>query len=191
MTVRPKDAASLALVRHDAGGPAVLLGRRAAGHRFAPDVFVFPGGRLDPSDHRVSVDLHGDVLLRTKRHATPELARALAATAIRETAEETGLTLSSAAALRYLGRAITPYASPIRFHARFFMADAADARGDLAGSGELVDLGWFAIPEALRLPLVDITEFMLHEIGRRLANPSATGTPFYAYRGRRPIIRHE
>ena len=191
MTVRPKDAASLVLVRHDAGAPAVLLGRRAAGHRFAPDVFVFPGGRVDPGDHRVSVDLHDDVLLRTKQHMTPATARALAAAAIRETAEETGLTISSAGALRYLGRAITPYASPIRFHARFFMADAADARGDLAGSGELVDLGWFAIPEALRLPLVDITEFMLHEIGRRLTHPSTTTTPFYTYRSGRPIIRHE
>ena len=29
--------------------------------------------------------------------------------------------------LRFLGRAITPASAPVRFHARFFMADAADA----------------------------------------------------------------
>ena len=154
-------------------------------------MFVFPGGRLDPGDHHAAGDLHADVLQRTRRHATPALACALAAAAIRETAEETGLIVPSLASLRYLGRAITPRASPIRFHARFFMADAADARGDLAGSGELVDLGWFTIPAALRLPLVDITEFMLHEIDRRLTSSSTLASPFYTYRRGRPVIRHE
>ena len=39
-----KDNASLILVRHGAGGPEVLLGRRGQTARFMPGTFVFPGG---------------------------------------------------------------------------------------------------------------------------------------------------
>jgi 8-oxo-dGTP pyrophosphatase MutT (NUDIX family) len=52
--------------------------------------------------------------------------------------------------LDYLGRAITPPDSPIRFHARFLVADAEHARGELGGSGELLNLHWLAIDEAVR-----------------------------------------
>src|SRR3546814_11957425 len=48
--VRPQDAASLILLRRGPGGPEVLMGRRAGGHRFLPNVYAFPGGRLGSSD---------------------------------------------------------------------------------------------------------------------------------------------
>jgi 8-oxo-dGTP pyrophosphatase MutT (NUDIX family) len=192
MAVRPRDAASLALVRRDGATWRVLLGRRVARHRFAPDMFVFPGGRLDAADRAPSP--HGELkpatLAAMARHSRPAMARALAVAAVRETVEETGLAVPGLAALDYLGRAITPSQSPIRFHARFFIADAAAATGTIGGSGELVDLDWYPLAAALRLPLVDITEFMLHEIGRRLANPPPRA-PVYLYRGMRPVIRHE
>ena len=35
-----------------------------------------------------------------------------------------------------------------RFDARFFFVDAADAHGEIGGSGELVDLQWIPIDEA-------------------------------------------
>ena len=51
---RPKEAATLIVVR--AGPePTLLMGKRAASHRFMPNKFVFPGGRLDLIDQRLQV----------------------------------------------------------------------------------------------------------------------------------------
>ena len=51
---RPKEAATLIVVR--AGpNPTLLMGKRAASHRFMPNKFVFPGGRLDLIDQRLQV----------------------------------------------------------------------------------------------------------------------------------------
>ena len=47
---RPKDAATLILIRRDAAQPRVLMGKRSARHAFMPDKYVFPGGRVDPED---------------------------------------------------------------------------------------------------------------------------------------------
>mgnify|MGYP000508757307 CR=1 FL=1 len=132
--VRPRHAASLILLRKTAGGPQVLMGRRPAKSRFAPDVFVFPGGRLDAADFArpVLAPLADDCVRRTGADA--RLAAALASAAIRETEEETGLTLANDhAPLTLAARAITPTNSPVRFHARFFAVDA-----DLAGGQRAV-----------------------------------------------------
>ena len=43
-------AATLVLLRDAAAGPEVLLLRRSRATRFAPGFYVFPGGRVDPSD---------------------------------------------------------------------------------------------------------------------------------------------
>ena len=51
--VRPRDAATLILVRNDGATPQVLMGQRHANHKFMPNKFVFPGGRVDPADSRV------------------------------------------------------------------------------------------------------------------------------------------
>src|SRR5260221_8884243 len=94
--VRPRDAATLILIRRDAPKPRVLMGRRHGGHDFMPDKWVFPGGRIDRSDFRApyAADLQPHVLQRLS-HATPERrARALALAAIRETFEEVGLLLA-------------------------------------------------------------------------------------------------
>ena len=48
--VKPRDAASLLIVRKHRGEHQVLMGRRPAKDRFMPDVYVFPGGRVEPSD---------------------------------------------------------------------------------------------------------------------------------------------
>ncbi|MBW2291861.1 MAG: NUDIX hydrolase, partial [Deltaproteobacteria bacterium] len=50
--VTPRDAASLLIVRERNGQSQVLMGKRPAKDRFMPDVFVFPGGRVDPDDAR-------------------------------------------------------------------------------------------------------------------------------------------
>src|ERR1700730_1982642 len=52
---RPKDAATLILVDRSAQIPKVLVGKRHDKVVFMPGKFVFPGGRVDKSDHRVPV----------------------------------------------------------------------------------------------------------------------------------------
>src|SRR6185295_9216081 len=92
--VRPRHAASLVLVRRSAHGPEILMGRRPPKAVF-PEAYVFPGGRLDPSDASIAPSTHlaTTVLEELRAHGacTPQLARALANAAIRETFEETGL----------------------------------------------------------------------------------------------------
>lgn len=182
--VRPRHAASLILLRKQAGGTQVLMGRRPAKSRFAPDVFVFPGGRVDAADYDrpVANALAADCVRRTG--ADPRLAAALASAALRETEEETGLILPhDHGPLTLAARAITPTNSPVRFHARFFAADADLARGTAADTSELADLAWRTFDESLALPLFDITEAVLRTL-------QADGSPFMmTYRAGTTLVR--
>jgi len=183
---RPRNAASLVLMRRGGDGLQVLMGKRPVRSRFAPDVFVFPGGGVEAVDYeaRPLRPLDPDCARRTG--ATPLLAEALAAAALRETAEETGVRLpDDHGALKLLARAITPTNSPIRFHARFFMTEVDTADTDHADSHELTDLGFRSIEDALRLPLMDVTQAMLGALSR-----SADAQPFlWAYRRQKPYQR--
>jgi 8-oxo-dGTP pyrophosphatase MutT (NUDIX family) len=154
--VKPRHAASLILLRGAGPRAEVLMGRRPRKSRFAPDVFVFPGGGVEPGDLEKPRPL--SPLCARLTHAPLRLAGALAAAAVRETFEETGLQMADHADLRLTARAITPTNSPIRFHARFFQADATEATGTLADSDELTELAFRPLDEALNLPLMDITE---------------------------------
>ena len=191
---RPVDAAGLVLIREGRHGPEVLLGRRHRRAGFLPDIYVVPGGRVDPADAMptgFAEMLHPAVVgqLRTGSRGRPPLAFARAA--IRETFEETGLLLAEAAAvgaavggppwpafaaagrgpafaaLDFVCRAITPTYSKRRYNTRFFLADGAKAIGTLAGNGELEDLGWRAFTNLADLTIVDVTEFVLAEALRR------------------------
>jgi 8-oxo-dGTP pyrophosphatase MutT (NUDIX family) len=211
--VRPRHAASLVLVRRSAAGTEVLMGRRPAKAVF-PEAYVFPGGRVDPSDSGVapSGPLAPSVLeeLRTHGGCTPELARALATAAIRETFEETGLLLAAPGdpgiphgswaafkaqgiapahdRLRFLGRAITPTSAPVRFHARFFVADGDTVRGTVVGNGELSNLRWYRLDDARQLPSIDVTQFVLAEIAANERGEVRTA-PFFRYRRNRPLAK--
>lgn len=200
---RPRDAATVILLRPDASGAlTVLMGRRSRRAAFAPDVFVFPGGRVDSADALIAPasDLPPDQAgrLAAAGAAGPRLARALATAAIRETWEETGYVLGQSRienglihadheTLRFSARAITPTQSPIRFHARFFLADGSALTGDPAGSGELTDLAWFPLSEARSLPVIDVTEFILQELTSLHIAPQRI--PLFIYRGGKPAIR--
>src|SRR5260370_32255552 len=50
--VRPRDAASLILLRGEGRELELLAGRRPGHVRFMPGVYVFPGGAIDPEDRR-------------------------------------------------------------------------------------------------------------------------------------------
>jgi putative (di)nucleoside polyphosphate hydrolase len=69
------------------------MGKRHPGHRFMPDVMVFPGGRVDPDDHRGEAisELRAEPMRLLERRATPARARALGIAAARELFEETGV----------------------------------------------------------------------------------------------------
>jgi 8-oxo-dGTP pyrophosphatase MutT (NUDIX family) len=203
---RPRDAASLLIWRAQAQGLEVLMGRRGSRARFVPGVYVFPGGVLEPRDRMVSARLGAHpFFLSPGLDGNPSLARALACAAVREVHEETGLQLRASvqtvadgrtdpgalpdlSALRFLGRAITPTNSRMRFHARFFAAPAASFVGDLAGDGELSDLQWVSLDNPARLPMVDVTELMLSELAQQLSG--APHQPaLLSYSGDRPRLR--
>lgn len=162
------------------------MGRRPRRSRFAPDVFVFPGGGVEPIDYEARPTRPLDPECARRTGAPPRLAEALAAAALRETTEETGLHLPpDHGALKLLARAITPTNSPIRFHARFFTTEIGSSQTDHADSHELTDLGFRSVEEALRLPLMDVTQTML---GALQGAPQA-GSFLWAYRRGKPYQR--
>ena len=81
----PRAAASLLVVRQGQSGPEILMARRSAGHRFMPNMLVFPGGAGDPADHhaRPGTPLRPAVRHRLERSADASLAQALAIAAAR------------------------------------------------------------------------------------------------------------
>lgn len=153
-----RDAATVVLWRDGAAGPEVLMGQRGAGAAFMPSKFVFPGGRVDAADAAVPLEVPAvqAARLALDGEAVPAV---LAAAAIRELWEETGLALAvpgawaapadageatddswgrmaarglrpDAAAMRFVFRAVTPPGRTRRFDARFFLAPAAAVAGD-------------------------------------------------------------
>jgi 8-oxo-dGTP pyrophosphatase MutT (NUDIX family) len=197
----PRDAATLMLIDRSGPTPKVLLGRRHAGHKFMPGKFVFPGGRIEPLDRLMSAisELHPDAqkkLLERVAKPDTDFARALALTAVRETAEETGLLLGVArdrppvvpgeiwtefakasvhpdlGQIHFVARAVTPPRRPRRFDTRFLTADASAIAHKIEGvvgpDSELVELTWVPIEEATRLDMPTITGIVLEELLARV-----------------------
>lgn len=197
--IRP--AATTVLLRRTATGPQVLMGQRGAGAAFMPSKFVFPGGGVDPADHRaLSPGLLGDPCLARLGQHLPDPApssAALAAAALRELQEETGLTLAPAPttdpALRFIFRAITPPGRSRRFDARFFLIEADRITGDpedfSAASDELSHLHWIGTDAARSLDLPFITEVVLAEITALASGHPDEGVPFFDNSGPIPTFR--
>lgn len=193
---KPRHAASLIIYRESKQQLEVLLGKRHARARFAPDVYVFPGGAVDRADLAPDLDTP-ESLVPTAIHlahlgigANPALAQALLHAAVREAREETGLRYqphTSDERIRYIGRAITPVFSPVRYHARFFAAPAESFEGNLAGDGELQNLHWVPVEAAYNYPLIDVTAFMLGELQQELAG-TRTRLPLFTYYGKGPRV---
>ncbi len=208
---RPKDAASLILVRRDRDGPRILMGRRAKGHDFVPDKWVFPGGKVERADYAGPLlrDLRPEVAAglaasaRLKRQHGPRFARALARAAIRETFEETGIVLGrriedgvedgvdtggeggivgDLGALSYVARAITPPSRPKRFDARFLLADVTGLPGlRPESSGELDEIGWFPLDACFALDIIAVTRAVLTVAGKHLEGRASDELPFWRW----------
>ena len=199
---RPRDAASLVIYRRQKGETEVLMGRRASRHRFMPNIFVFPGGRVDVADWDVDLacDLAKPVARKLEDKWSARMARALAVAAVRETFEETGLVIGEChngkirpnlRSLDYVARAITPSDSPMRFHARFFSIDSKNTSGLPCDSEELQDLKWFSLGEALGMGVADVTEFVLGEIKQQSEGLKAPGVPLFSYRNGKAVVKYE
>lgn len=179
--VRPKDAASIILFDRSGDDLKVLVGKRSNKHAFMPDLFVFPGGRRDPGDFRLtySRDLndqtHADLAKTLRRPASTSSARAFALAAMRELQEETGMvswgesTANSGpdlSSLRFIARAITPPGQIRRFDTRFFTAfiDELGICGpDLRESAELQDIQWLSIRHKSSVKMPAITQVVLDD----------------------------
>jgi 8-oxo-dGTP pyrophosphatase MutT (NUDIX family) len=195
--VRPRSAATLFIVRRDGAKPRVLMGKRHGGHNFMPNLWVFPGGRIDRADYRApfATDLSPATAAKFATYLKPGKARALGLAAIRETFEEAGLLLAQPApprkaagpwrefvaqgvlpdlaALSIIYRAITPPMVAKRFDTWFLMAEAErlvslERQPDC---GELEEIAWFEFDDALELPLPQVTRTVIHEVKARIDAP--------------------
>jgi 8-oxo-dGTP pyrophosphatase MutT (NUDIX family) len=192
--VRPRDAASLIVLRGRGRDLEVLAGRRSLSHRFMPGVHVFPGGAIDPADR-----LPWSIEAGTEALAPRLLCCARAA--LRESWEEAGVLIGRTASalspadpagqpieaayrerglvaaidvLTYVGRAITPSHSFRRFNTRFFLCDGEHVCGEPAATDELEDVGWHPIGREPLESFRDVTRFML---ARAIALREGTATP--------------
>jgi 8-oxo-dGTP pyrophosphatase MutT (NUDIX family) len=128
-------AATVVLLREGRGGLEVLLIERPDRGSFA-GAWVFPGGKLDPSDEGPADE-----------GVAPEEADARRA-AVRETREETGLEVA-ASALVTLSCWDPPPGLPLRIRTWFFLGEAP--AGDLVlEPGEAVAAEWIRPAEALQ-----------------------------------------
>jgi len=152
--VKIRDAATMLVIDRTGPAPKVLLGRRHHGLKFMPGKYVFPGGRVELTDRKMSATTPLDSrvearLMKEVRYASAEKSRGFPLAAIREVFEETGLVLGTKpksdgtrppnaewakftaagvapdlAAVHFIARAITPPGRPRRFDTRFFAVDA-------------------------------------------------------------------
>jgi len=207
--LRPKDAATLIIVRRDTDGIRVLMGQRHAKMAFQPNKFVFPGGRIDPCDMRIAAggELRPDVARKVENGISPTRARGLALAAIRETFEETGVLIGEKSTVaprtrasawqRYfahgvvprldafdlVARAVTPPGRTRRFDARFFMVDASAIAHevDATHQEELLKPTWLTLAEARALDLMSITRRVLEEAEARVVDGGDRPVPFFRF----------
>jgi 8-oxo-dGTP pyrophosphatase MutT (NUDIX family) len=139
----------------------------------------------DPASRQTNLQSSPWVRAMAARDASH--ANALLRAALREAQEESGWRWADASplslgatGLRYLGRAITPAQSSRRFHARFFAVPHTRMQQDPHADGELLDLRWVDAHNPERLPIIDVTEFMLAELQSELAG-KREGLPLLSY----------
>lgn len=137
--VAPRDAATVVCARDGVDGVEVLLVRRHAASGFAADMWVFPGGAVDPGDVELedAASTHVDWAAQAPRlGGDAALARACYVAAARETFEEAGILL-----------AVDADGGPVAGD-----ADAAELRRRLI-DGVPTDLGAWLGDHGLRLDL--------------------------------------
>ncbi|HEU4392990.1 MAG TPA: NUDIX hydrolase [Solirubrobacterales bacterium] len=129
----PRPAASVVLLRrggkHGDRELEVLLLKRSAEAKFMPNVWVFPGGAVDPADGRDEAGHR--------------------ACALRELAEEAAIELPPDEELVLFSRWITPEVISTRFDAWFFLALAPAHTPPRPDGTETVEAAWLRPAAAL------------------------------------------
>jgi 8-oxo-dGTP pyrophosphatase MutT (NUDIX family) len=125
----PRPAATVILLRGGADALELLLVQRNPESRFMGGAWVFPGGAVDRGEGE------GDAALR--------------AAAIREVAEEAGVTLPGPDELVPFSRWITPAKLEIRFDTWFYLALMPAGVEPRVDGAEIVDARWYAPRAAL------------------------------------------
>jgi len=126
---RPRQAASVILLRGGEVALEVLLVKRTPEARFMGGVWVFPGGAVDAQEG------DGDGAHRQA--------------AVRELHEEASIELAGPDGLVKFSRWITPAVVKIRFDTHFFLATLPEGQEPEIDGEECVDLGWFSPQAAL------------------------------------------
>jgi len=130
----PRPAASVVLLRrggkHGDRELEVLLLKRSAEAKFMPNVWVFPGGAVDPEDGEAEAGYR--------------------ACAIRELAEEATIELPADEELVLFSRWITPAVISTRFDAWFFLALAPAHTPPQPDGVETTEATWFRPSTALK-----------------------------------------
>jgi 8-oxo-dGTP pyrophosphatase MutT (NUDIX family) len=162
----PRQAASVIVLRDTGGAPEILLVRRTPHARFMAGVWVFPGGSVQHTDGS------GD--------------GAYGAAALRELAEEAGVTIADPASLIPFSRWITPEEVKVRFDTHFYLASMPPGQEPVVDGEEIVDHAWFTAVDALAAheagqillvfptirhleqlaPFASVTDLMAHARGR-------------------------
>lgn len=206
--IRPKLAATLVLWHGNKSNPRILMGQRHSSHDFMPNVYVFPGGRIDRADSYI----HHDGALSPRSQAilsaalSPRRARAVMLAAIRETFEETGLLIGQrdndiATNVRHsgwqafraagtkpdingievFGRAITPPHRHKRFDTWFLIKHLnTPTPPTITDSAELLNVGWFHFDNIPHLKTQRITTMMLRILQDYLQKPVPPPTIHYS-----------
>ena len=126
---KPRDAATVILLRGGDEALEVLLVKRNPAQRFMGGAWVFPGGAVDAAEGE------GDLAHR--------------AAGVREVMEEAGLALPDPAALVRFSRWITPPTVTIRFDTHFFLAPLPRGAQPRPDGRECVDLRFYTPADAL------------------------------------------
>src|SRR5271167_235984 len=139
---RPRQAATVIVLRGGEEALEVLLVRRTPKARFMGGVWVFPGGAVDDDDipgGRQGAAAQDD----------ETLARALRTAAARELREEAGIALEDSGELVEFSRWITPAQVRTRFDTHFFLVTQPEGQEPQVDGEECVDQGWFTPKDAL------------------------------------------
>ena len=144
-------AASVVVVRQTHNGLETLLLKRSDELKYMPELWVFPGGKVEDSDE-------GDDDLEQARRG-----------AARELQEEAGLSLPAETLLTF-SHWLTPVVVKRRFAAWFFIAEVGSDEPVTVDGSEIVAHEWWRPGDAIRahhegqLPMTPPTLVSLHDL---------------------------
>jgi len=164
LSVSPRPAATVLLLRDGPGGIETFLLRRATTMAFAPRMHVYPGGRVDDCDYaaRVTYTASDERIEQLARRASADVRglSALYACAVREVQEEVGILLAHTDDQGHLqidpdqmplvDHWVTPEVERMRYDVRFFVAVVPQDQVAALTTTEADGAFWVRAEEALQ-----------------------------------------